>query len=97
MIFKKGIVFLAATTVKIEPTAEELAETAILAAEKVRLLEMEPRIAMLSFANFGSVNHPLANKVGKAVELVKLKAPELEVDGEIQADTAVTPELLATS
>ena len=95
MIFKKGIVFLADTTVEIEPTAEELAETAILAAEKVRLLEMEPRVAMLSFANFGSVNHPLANKVRKAVELVKQKAPELEIDGEMQADTAVTPELLA--
>ena len=95
MIFKKGIVFLADTTVEIEPTAEELAETAILAAEKVRLLDIEPRIAMLSFANFGSVNHPLANKVRKAVEIVKQKAPELEIDGEMQADTAVTPELLA--
>jgi malate dehydrogenase (oxaloacetate-decarboxylating)(NADP+) len=95
MIFKKGIVFLADTTVEIEPTAEELAETAILAAEKVRLLDIEPRIAMLSFANFGSANHPLAAKVKKAVELVKIKAPELEIDGEMQADTAVTPELLA--
>jgi malate dehydrogenase (oxaloacetate-decarboxylating)(NADP+) len=95
MIFKKGIYFLADTTVEIEPTAEELAETAILAAEKVRLLDIEPRVAMLSFANFGSVNNPLAVKVKKAVELVKLKAPELEIDGEMQADTAVTPDLLA--
>ena len=95
MIFKKGIYFLADTTVEIEPTAEELAETAILAAEKVRLLDIVPRIAMLSFANFGSVNHPLTVKVKKAVEIVKLKAPELEIDGEMQADTAVTPELLA--
>ena len=95
MIFKKGIYFLADTTVEIEPTAEELAETAILAAEKVRLLDIEPRIAMLSFANFGSVNHQLATKVRKAVELVKQKAPELEIDGEMQADTAVTPDLLA--
>jgi malate dehydrogenase (oxaloacetate-decarboxylating)(NADP+) len=95
MIFKKGIVFLADTTVEIEPTAEELAETAILAAEKVRLLDIEPRIAMLSFANFGSVNHPLAIKVKRAVEIVKQKAPDLEIDGEMQADTAVTPELLA--
>jgi len=95
MIFKKGIVFLADTTVEIDPTAEELAETAILAAEKVRLLDIEPRVAMLSFANFGSVPHPLAVKVKKAVEIVKQRAPELEVDGEMQADTAVTPELLA--
>ena len=95
MIFKKGIYFLADTTVEIDPTAEELAETAILAAEKVRLLDIEPRIAMLSFANFGSVNHALATKVRKAVELVKQKEPGLEIDGEMQADTAVTPDLLA--
>jgi malate dehydrogenase (oxaloacetate-decarboxylating)(NADP+) len=50
---------------------------------------------MLSFANFGSVNHPLAIKVKRAVEIVKQKAPDLEIDGEMQADTAVTPELLA--
>ncbi len=95
MIFKKGIYFLADTTVSIEPSAEALAETAILTAEKVRLLDIEPRIAMLSFANFGSVNHALAVKVKKAVELVKQQAPGLEIDGEMQADTAVTPELLA--
>ena len=94
MIFKKGIVLLADTTVGIDPTAEELAETAILAAEKARLMDIEPRIAMLSFANFGSVNHPLPLKVKKAVELVKERAPELEIDGEMQADTAVTPDLL---
>ena len=95
MIFKKGIFFLADTTVEIDPSAEELAETAILAAEKVRLLDIVPRIAMLSFANFGSVSHPLVVKVKKAVELVKQQAPGLEIEGEMQADTAVTPELLA--
>jgi malate dehydrogenase (oxaloacetate-decarboxylating)(NADP+) len=95
MIFKKGIFFLADTTVDIEPSAEELAETAILTAEKVRLLDIVPRIAMLSFANFGSVDHPLVAKVKKAVALVKERAPGLEIEGEMQADTAVTPELLA--
>jgi malate dehydrogenase (oxaloacetate-decarboxylating)(NADP+) len=94
MIFKKGIYFMADTTVGMEPSAEELAETAILAAEKVRLLDIEPRIAMLSFSNFGSVHSPLTLKVKKAVEIVKQLAPELEIDGEMQADTAVTPELL---
>jgi malate dehydrogenase (oxaloacetate-decarboxylating)(NADP+) len=94
MIFKKGIYFMADTTVEIEPTAEELAETAILAAEKVRLLDIEPRVAMLSFSNFGSANHALSQKVKRAVELVKQKAPDLEVDGEMQADTAVSPEIL---
>ncbi|QXE91153.1 NADP-dependent malic enzyme [Geomonas subterranea] len=95
MVFKKGIYFMADTTVEIEPTAEELAETALLAAEKVQLLDIVPRIAMLSFANFGSVNHALTQKVKRAVEIVKERVPSLEIDGEMQADTAVTPELLA--
>ena len=94
MVFKKGVYFLADTTVTIDPTAEELAETAILAAEKVRMLDIEPRVAMLSFSNFGSVNHPQAKKVRQAVEIVKERAPDLIIDGEMQADTAIVPELL---
>ncbi|MBI1922497.1 MAG: NADP-dependent malic enzyme [Geobacter sp.] len=94
IVFKKGVFFLADTTVTIEPTAEELAETAILAAEKARVLDVEPKIAMLSFSNFGSVQHPLALKVKRAAEIVKEKAPDLIVDGEMQSDTAVTPELM---
>ena len=94
MVFKKGVYFLADTTVTIDPTAEELAETAILAAEKVRMLDIEPRVAMLSFSNFGSVNHPQAKKVRQAVEIVKQRAPDLIIDGEMQADTAVVSELL---
>jgi len=94
MVFKNNVYFLADTTVTIDPTAEELAETAILAAEKVRMLDIEPRVAMLSFSNFGSVNHPQAKKVSRAVEIVKERAPELIVEGEMQADTAVVPELL---
>ena len=94
MVFKKEVYFLADTTVTIDPTAEELAETAILAAEKVRMLDIEPRVAMLSFSNFGSVNHPQSRKVRRAVEIVKERAPELIVEGEMQADTAVVPELL---
>src|SRR5512133_56611 len=97
MVFKKGIYFLADTTVCIDPTAEELAETAILAAEKVRMLEIEPSVAMLSFSNFGSVNHPLTQKVKKATEIVKQRAPELPVDGEMQSDTAVVSEILQKS
>jgi malate dehydrogenase (oxaloacetate-decarboxylating)(NADP+) len=94
MVFKKEVYFLADTTVTIDPTAEELAETAILAAEKVRMLDIEPRIALLSFSNFGSVNHAQTRKVKRAVEIVKERAPELIVEGEMQADTAVVPELL---
>jgi len=94
MVFKNDVYFLADTTVTIDPTAEELAETAILAAEKVRMLDIEPRVAMLSFSNFGSVDHQQAKKVRRAVEIVKERAPELVIDGEMQADTAVVPELL---
>ena len=94
MAFKKGVYFLADTTVTIDPTAEELAETAILAAEKVRMLDLEPRVAMLSFSNFGSVDHPQAKKVRQAVDIVKERDPGLIVDGEMQADTSVVPELL---
>jgi malate dehydrogenase (oxaloacetate-decarboxylating)(NADP+) len=97
MVFKRGIFFLADATVCIDPTAEELAETAILAAETARLLDIEPQIAMLSFSNFGSVKHPHALTVKRAVEMVKERAPELVVDGEMQADTAVTPEILAAN
>ncbi|BCS53023.1 NADP-dependent malic enzyme [Geobacter sp. SVR] len=94
MVFKNNVYFLADTTVTIDPTAEELAETAILAAEKVRMLDIEPRVAMLSFSNFGSVDHPQTRKVKRAVEIVKERAPDLIVEGEMQADTAVVPEIL---
>jgi malate dehydrogenase (oxaloacetate-decarboxylating)(NADP+) len=89
MVMEKGIYLLADTTVCIDPTPEELAETAILAAEKAKMLEIEPAIAMLSFSNFGSTNHPQAQKVKRATEIVKERAPELMIDGEMQADTAV--------
>ncbi len=94
MVFKKGVFFMADTTVEIEPTAEELAETAILAAQNVRVLDIEPRVAMLSFSNFGSVRHPQSDKVRRAVEIVKEREPDLIIDGEMQADTAVVQELL---
>jgi malate dehydrogenase (oxaloacetate-decarboxylating)(NADP+) len=94
MVFKKGNYFLADTTVTIDPTAEELAETAILTAEKVRMLDIEPRVAMLSFSNFGSVNNTQTQKIRRAVEIINERAPELMVDGEMQADTAVTPDIL---
>jgi len=97
MVFKKGTYFLADTTVCIDPTPEELAETAILAADKARMLEVEPKVAMLSFSNFGSVNHPQTQKVKRATEIVKERAPELVVDGEMQSDTAVVSEILQKS
>lgn len=94
MVTKKDVAFFADTTVTIEPTAEELAEIAILTAEKARHFDIEPRVAMLSFSNFGSAIHPLTLKVQKATALVKEWAPELNVDGEIQANVALDPELV---
>jgi malate dehydrogenase (oxaloacetate-decarboxylating)(NADP+) len=95
MITQKGnIYFLADATVNIEPSAEDLAEIAIMAAEKARRFNQEPRVAMLSFSNFGSTRHALADKVRRAVDLVRQKAPALMIDGEMQADTAVMPHII---
>jgi malate dehydrogenase (oxaloacetate-decarboxylating)(NADP+) len=82
-------------TVNIDPSAEDLAESACLAADFAAQLEIEPRVAMLSFSNFGSTLHPHSDKVRKAVELARAKRPELIIDGEMQADTAVVPEIVA--
>jgi malate dehydrogenase (oxaloacetate-decarboxylating)(NADP+) len=95
LITPKGdIYFLADTTVNIEPTAEDLVEIAILTAETARRFDIEPRVALLSFSNFGSTRHPLAEKVRRAVEMLHERFPELMVDGEMQADTAVVPEII---
>ena len=96
LIFKNDVRFITDATVNFEPTAEQLADIAILAAEKVRSVDIEPRIAMLSFSNFGSTKHPSAQKMARAAELVKRRAPDLMVDGEMMADTAVVPEILET-
>jgi malate dehydrogenase (oxaloacetate-decarboxylating)(NADP+) len=91
---KKDVYFFADTTVNIDPTSEQLAETAILAAEVARWFDVEPRVAMLSFSNFGSTKHPLVEKVRKATALVKQRAKGLIVEGEMMADTAIVPELV---
>jgi malate dehydrogenase (oxaloacetate-decarboxylating)(NADP+) len=93
MVFKKQVVFIADATVAIDPTPEELAETAILVAEKVRQFDIVPKVAMLSFSNFGSSTDPQALKVKKATALVKQLDPDLIVDGEIQANVALDAEL----
>jgi malate dehydrogenase (oxaloacetate-decarboxylating)(NADP+) len=95
LITPKGeIYFLADATVNIDPTSEDLAEIAIMAAEKARRFSQEPRVAMLSFSNFGSTRHPMADKVRRAVDLVRQRAPGLMIDGEMQADTAVVPQII---
>lgn len=94
MVTKKEATFFADTTVAIEPTAEELAETAILTAQKAKQFDFEPKVAMLSFSNFGSAPHPLTIKVKRATALVKAQAPDLVVEGEMQANVALDPELV---
>ncbi|MCK4337305.1 MAG: NADP-dependent malic enzyme, partial [Candidatus Aminicenantes bacterium] len=94
MIFENDVMFFADPTVNIEPDSEELAEIAINTAKSVRQLGVEPKVAMLSFSDFGSNQHPLSEKVKKAVEIVIEKMPDLTIDGEMQADTAVVSEIL---
>ncbi|MEX2179381.1 MAG: NADP-dependent malic enzyme [Gemmatimonadaceae bacterium] len=94
LVFEQHVVLLGDTTVNIDPTAENLAQIAYAAARITRTLGIEPRIAMLSFSNFGSVRHPEAEKVERAVALLRERDPSLVVDGEMQADTAVAPHIL---
>jgi len=94
MIFRQQTFFFADTTVNIEPDAETLAEIATATANFVLRLGVEPRVAMLSFSNFGSVKHPQARKVQQAVALLHERVPDLQVDGEMQADTAVVERIL---
>ncbi len=94
VIINRKVYFFADTTVNINPTAEELAKIAISTADTVREFDIEPRVAMLSFSNFGSVKHPETLKVKKAVEIVNELRPDIILDGEMQADTAVVTEIL---
>ncbi|MBN8879410.1 MAG: NADP-dependent malic enzyme [Sphingobacteriales bacterium] len=94
MLTKKGPLFLADTTVNFNPTAEELAEITLLVAKEVKHFNMVPKIAMLSYSNFGSSNSPEARLVAEARKIVKTKMPSLVVDGEMQANMAFNKELL---
>jgi phosphate acetyltransferase len=81
--------------INISPTSEELAEVALLSAETARIFGIEPRVAMLSFSTKGSASSPEADKVIKATEIVKQRAPELNIDGEFQFDASFVPEVAA--
>ncbi len=94
VITKKGPLFLADTTVNFNPTAEELADITIMVAREVRSFNIRPRIAMLSYSNFGSSNSPEAQLVARAREIVKERNPELIVDGEMQASLAFNKDIL---
>ena len=91
---KRGPLVLADTTVNMNPTAEELAEITNLVAKKVRRLNIHPRIALLSYSNFGSASGEDASKMAKAAKIIKERYPNLIVDGEIQANFALNNDLL---
>ena len=94
LLTKKGPLFLADTTVNFNPTAEELADITVMVAKEVRNLNITPRIAMLSYSNFGSSDSFEANLVAKATRLVKERNPSLIIDGEMQASLAFSNDIL---
>ncbi|HYE54546.1 MAG TPA: NADP-dependent malic enzyme [Chitinophagaceae bacterium] len=94
LLTKKGPLFLADTTVNFNPTAEELADITLMVAKEVRNFNLTPRIAMLSYSNFGSSNSPEARLVAEARNIVKQRNPSLIVDGEMQASIAFNQEIL---
>ncbi|WOK05531.1 NADP-dependent malic enzyme [Imperialibacter roseus] len=91
----KGTYFFADTTVNLNPTAEELVEIVGLAARAVKYFDYEPKVAVLSYSNFGSSRGGVPEKTRKAVELAKKKYPDLIIDGELQANVALNAELLS--
>ena len=93
MITDRGPLFLADTSININPNAEELAEIAQMTANVAKTFGFNPIMALLSYANFGSSNHPHAKKVREAVKILHERNPDLVVDGEIQTDFALDPEM----
>jgi len=94
MIIGRRTYLFSDATVNIDPSAEDLADITFLVVDFARKLQIEPRVALLSFSNFGSTPHALSGKVQKAVELIHARKADFPVDGEMQADTAVVPELI---
>ena len=94
LITKRGPLFLADTTLNMNPTAEQIAEITFNVARTVRKFKITPRIALLSYSNFGSSDGEDAVKMAKAVEILHSKHPSLVVDGEVQANFALNNELM---
>jgi malate dehydrogenase (oxaloacetate-decarboxylating)(NADP+) len=94
MIVDAKAYIFADTTVNIDPSADDLVEIATLAADFAKSIEIDPRVAFLSFSDFGSTDHPSSNKIAKAAKLMKEKHPDIPSDGEMQADTAVVPSFI---
>jgi len=90
MLLKNDVKFFADATVNIDPDAETLADIALQVAEAVQAMGVDPRIAMVSFSNFGSADHPESRLVKTALDLVRRLRPDLEIDGEMQVDVALS-------
>jgi len=93
MVFKNRTIFFADTAVNIDPTDQQLAEIGVAVADFVKEFDITPKVAMLSYSNFGSSTTPSAAKVARATALIKEMAPDLQVDGEMQANMAFNTEL----
>lgn len=91
LILDDGVYFVADTYINYEPTAEQLAEITLLAAAEVRRFGITPKVALLSHSNFGSSAHPSALRMQEVCELLRLRAPELELEGEMRTDAALNP------
>lgn len=91
---KKGPLFLADTTVNLNPTAEELVQITLLAAEEIKRFNIQPKIALLSYSNFGSAKGETPRKTAEAVRILHEKYPDLIVDGDIQANVALNNDLM---
>lgn len=96
VVMPKGTVFLTDTYLCQDPTEEQLSEIAILAADMVKRFGLEPKIALLSHSNFGSSRSASAQKMRNVLDLVRTKAPHLEIEGEMHADMALQPEIRAS-
>ncbi|MEP6619446.1 MAG: NADP-dependent malic enzyme [bacterium] len=94
VVTDRHVVFCADTTVNIDPTAQQVAQIAFAASRIAKTMGIVPRIAMLSFSNFGSVKHPDGEKMARAAQILRERDPSLIVDGEMQADTALDPEIM---
>ena len=97
LILPTGLVFLVDTHVNHDPNAAQLAEITVLAAEELQRFGVLPKAALLSHSNFGTSQQPSAVKMREALALVRAAAPDLEIDGEMQADAALLPNVRAAA
>jgi malate dehydrogenase (oxaloacetate-decarboxylating)(NADP+) len=92
---ERGILFITDPYVNIDPTAQQLAEITIMAAEQIKLFGIKPKVALISYSNFGAGVHPQAKKMRLAMEIIRDLAPELEVEGEMHVDAALDEKIRA--